>query len=55
VDRLVLVSTSAVGRGKLTMSLPVRMLKPLKQIGLLRSKYPQPAYATNASARVGQL
>jgi 3-oxoadipate enol-lactonase len=45
VDRLVLVSTSAASHGKLAMSLPTRALKPLKKLGLLRSKHPQPAYA----------
>jgi pimeloyl-ACP methyl ester carboxylesterase len=45
VGRLVLVSTSAAGRGKVTMSWPMRLLLPLKWTGLLRGKYPQPRYA----------
>ncbi len=44
LDRLVLVSTSAASPGKLSMSLPARALKPLKKLGLLRSRYPQPTY-----------
>jgi 3-oxoadipate enol-lactonase len=45
VRRLVLVSTSAAGRGKLTMSWPMRLLLPLQWIPLLAGKYPQPRYA----------
>jgi pimeloyl-ACP methyl ester carboxylesterase/RimJ/RimL family protein N-acetyltransferase len=45
VRRLVLVSTSATGRRKLTMSWQARLLLPVRWIGLLRSKYPQPRYA----------
>jgi 3-oxoadipate enol-lactonase len=45
VGRLVLVSTSAAGRGKVTVSWPVRLLLPLRWAGLLRGKYPQPRYA----------
>ena len=45
VGRLVLVSTSAAGRGKVTVSWPMRLLLPLKWAGLLRGKYPQPRYA----------
>jgi len=45
VGRLVLVSTSAAGRGKVTVSWPIRLLLPLKWAGLLRGKYPQPRYA----------
>jgi 3-oxoadipate enol-lactonase len=44
VGRLVLVSTSAAGRGKVTVSWPMRLL-PLRWAGLLRGKYPQPRYA----------
>jgi len=44
VGRLVLVSTSAAGRGKVTVSWPIRLLLPLKWAGLLRGKYPQPRY-----------
>lgn len=45
VGRLVLVSTSAAGRGKVTVSWPMRLLLPLRWLGLLRGKYPQPRYA----------
>ena len=45
VGRLVLVSTSAAGRGKVTVSWPMRLLLPLRWAGLLRGKYPQPRYA----------
>ena len=45
LGRLVLVSTSAAGRGKVAMSWPVRLLLPLKWTGLLRGRYPQPRYA----------
>ena len=45
VGRLVLVSTSAAGRGKVTVSWPMWLLLPLKWAGLLRGKYPQPRYA----------
>ena len=45
VRRLVLVSTSAAGRGKVTVSWPARLLLPLRWAGLLRGKYPQPRYA----------
>jgi 3-oxoadipate enol-lactonase len=45
VGGLVLVSTSAAGRGKVTLSWPMRLLLPLRWAGLLRGKYPQPRYA----------
>jgi hypothetical protein len=45
VGRLVLVSTSAAGRGKITVSWPMRLLLPLRWLGLPRGKYPQPRYA----------
>jgi hypothetical protein len=45
VGRLVLVSTSAAGQGKVTVSWPMRLLLPLRWLGLLRDKYPQPRYA----------
>jgi len=45
VRRLVLVSTSAGGRGKVTLSWPMRLLLPLKWVGPLRGEYPQPRYA----------
>lgn len=65
VDMLILVSTSAAGRGKVSMSLPMRLLKPLQWIPVLRGKYPQPRYAHlrqrqatvsyNAAGRLSQL
>jgi pimeloyl-ACP methyl ester carboxylesterase len=65
VGRLVLVSTSAAGRGKVTMSWPMRLLLPLKWAGLLRGSYPQPRYAHlrqrqasasyDATGRLGQI
>jgi pimeloyl-ACP methyl ester carboxylesterase len=45
VGRLVLVSTSAAGRGKVTVSWPMRLLPPLRWAGLLRGKYAHPRYA----------
>jgi pimeloyl-ACP methyl ester carboxylesterase len=45
LGRLVLVSASAAGRGKVTMSWPMRLLLPLTWAGLLRSSHPQPRYA----------
>jgi len=45
VAGLVLVSTSAAKRGKVTLSWPMRLLLPLRWLGLLRGKYPQPRYA----------
>jgi pimeloyl-ACP methyl ester carboxylesterase len=45
VDKLILVSTSAAGRGKLSMSLPMRLLTPLQWIPGLGGRYPQPRYA----------
>jgi pimeloyl-ACP methyl ester carboxylesterase len=65
IGRLVLVSTAAAGRGKVTMSWPMRLLLPLRWAGLLRGKYPQPRYAYlrqrqasvsyDASGRLGQI
>jgi 3-oxoadipate enol-lactonase len=65
VHRLVLVSTSATSRGKITLSWPMRLLLPLKWAGLLRGKYPQPRYAHlrqrqasvsyQASTRLGEI
>jgi 3-oxoadipate enol-lactonase len=45
VGTLVLVSTSAAGRGKVTMSWPMLLLRPLTWAGLLRGSSPQPRYA----------
>jgi 3-oxoadipate enol-lactonase len=45
VAKLILVSTSAAGRGKLTMSWPMHVAGLLKRAGLFRGKYPQPDYA----------
>jgi len=65
VDMLILVSTSAAGRGKVSMSLPMRLLTPLQWIPVLRGRYPQPRYAHlrqrqatvsyNAAGRLSQL
>jgi pimeloyl-ACP methyl ester carboxylesterase len=65
VDKLILVSTSAAGRGKVSMSIPMRLLTPLQWIPVLRGKYPQPRYAHlrqrqatvsyNATDRLSQL
>lgn len=65
VGKLVLVSTSAAGRGKVTMSAPMRLLAVAKKAGLLRPRHPQPAYAHerqrqatvsyDASGRLGQV
>jgi pimeloyl-ACP methyl ester carboxylesterase len=44
VGRLVLVSSSTAGRGKVTVSSPMRLL-PLRWAGPLHGKYPQPRYA----------
>ncbi len=45
VDHLVLVSTAAAGRGKVSMSVPMRAVRQLARVGLLRRKYQQPDYA----------
>jgi 3-oxoadipate enol-lactonase len=45
VEKLVLISTSAAGRGKVVVSWPGRLLQVLKKLGLLRSRHPQPRYA----------
>jgi 3-oxoadipate enol-lactonase len=65
VEKLILVSTSAKGRGKIAMSLPMRLLPPLQWIPVLRGKYPQPRYAHvrqrqaavsyDATERLGQI
>jgi len=65
VGKLVLVSTSAAGRGKVTTSWPMRLLMPLQWIPMFQGKYPQPRYAHlrqrqaavsyNASDRLGQI
>ena len=52
VGRLVLVSTSAAGRGKVTVSWPMRLLLPLRWAGLLRGKYRSPAMPICGSARL---
>lgn len=65
VDRLVLVSTSAAGRGQVHMSWPMRLLGLLQWLPGLQGRYPQPQYAQqrqrqaavsyNAADRLGQL
>jgi 3-oxoadipate enol-lactonase len=45
VRRLVLVSTSAAGRGRITMSWPMRLMYLLQWIPGMHGKYPQPSYA----------
>jgi 3-oxoadipate enol-lactonase len=65
VRKLVLVSTSAAGRGRVTMSLPMRLLGLAKRAGLLRPKHSQPGYAHerqrqasvsyDAAARLGEV
>jgi 3-oxoadipate enol-lactonase len=45
VDRLVLVATSATGTGRVSMSLPMRLMTPFQWIPGLRGKYPQPRFA----------
>jgi 3-oxoadipate enol-lactonase len=45
VAKLVLVSTSAAGRGKLSLSWPMRMMLLLKAMGIVRGEHPQPRYA----------
>jgi pimeloyl-ACP methyl ester carboxylesterase len=45
VGRLVLVSTSADGTGRLSMSWPMRMLMPLQRFQVFQGRYPQPRYA----------
>lgn len=65
VAKLVLVSTSAAGRGKLTMSWPMHLARLLKRAGLFRGTYPQPDYAHDrqrqasvgydASSRIGEI
>ncbi|MFR9775626.1 alpha/beta fold hydrolase [Micromonospora sp. MS34] len=45
VRRLVLVSTSAAGRGKVHMSLPMRLLWLLHWLPGRHGRYPQPGYA----------
>jgi pimeloyl-ACP methyl ester carboxylesterase len=65
VGRLILVSTSARGRGKVYLSLPARLLHLVSWLPGLRGRYPQPRYAWerqaqasvtyNASGRLGQV
>ncbi|MGC9665504.1 alpha/beta fold hydrolase [Planosporangium sp. 12N6] len=45
VRRLVLVSTSAAGRGKVHMSWPMRLMWLLQWIPGMHGRYPQPGYA----------
>ncbi|MDH6120387.1 3-oxoadipate enol-lactonase [Kitasatospora sp. GAS204A] len=45
VDRLVLVASSAAGRGRLTVSWPMRLLGMAKRLGLVRREHAQPDYA----------
>jgi 3-oxoadipate enol-lactonase len=45
VDKLILISTSASGRGKIVLSWPMRLVGLLAKIGLLRREHPQPRYA----------
>lgn len=45
VDKLILVSTSAAGSGKISMSFLMRLLTPLQWIPVLAGRYPQPRYA----------
>lgn len=45
VGKLILVSTSAAGRGRVTMSLPMRLLGLAKKVRLIRPRHPQPAFA----------
>jgi pimeloyl-ACP methyl ester carboxylesterase len=51
VGRLVLVSSSTAGRGKVTVSSPMRLL-PLRWAGPLHGKYPQPAMPICGSIRL---
>ncbi|MFI9274472.1 alpha/beta fold hydrolase [Kitasatospora sp. NPDC052896] len=45
VDHLVLVSTAATGRGRLTVSAPMRLVGVLKRLGVIRRRHPQSAAA----------
>lgn len=45
VDRLVLVATSAAGRGRLTLSWPMRVMRAARRLGLVRRAHPQPDFA----------
>jgi 3-oxoadipate enol-lactonase len=45
VQRLVLISTSAAGTGKVHMSLPMRVLWLLQWIPGMQGKHPQPRFA----------
>ena len=65
VGRLILVSTSAAGRGKVHMSWPMRLMWLLQWIPGMHGKYPQAGYAHrrqrdaavsyNATARLDQI
>jgi 3-oxoadipate enol-lactonase len=65
VRRLVLVSTSAAGRGKVHMSWPMRLMWLMQWIPGMHGKYPQAGYAHrrqreaavryNATARLNQI
>jgi pimeloyl-ACP methyl ester carboxylesterase len=53
VDKLILISTSASGRGKIVLSWPMRLVGLLAKIGLLRREHPQPRKTgTQAAAGV---
>jgi 3-oxoadipate enol-lactonase len=45
VGKLVLVSTSAAGRGKLVNSWPMRLLTLVQWLPMFRGAHPQPRYA----------
>ena len=45
VDKLVLVSTSAAGTGRIRMSVPMRLMSVAQWIPSLHGKYPQPRSA----------
>ncbi len=51
VDKLVLVSTSAAGRGKVHMSLPMRLLRCCNGSPCCRASIPSPSTPTFANAR----
>jgi 3-oxoadipate enol-lactonase len=65
VRRLVLVSTSAASRGKVHMSLPMRLMWLLQWLPVMRGKHPQAGHAHrrqreaalryNATARLAQI
>lgn len=45
IRKLVLVSTSAAGRGKIVKSWPMRLLTPLQWLPKFQGAHPQPRYA----------